>query len=200
MKIFSSLLLVLLVTLICAPLTLSAQQEKREFSLIQDKKIIGVAIATRTIDGTETTYSDDTNIEIHMVVKVKVSYGYDEVYVDGDLSKAAVLILVHGHEHTNASTFKSKDIYSFKLDNDAPVKITEPIDYSTVQLLFEEPKGYSKVYSAEHGNFHKLKKTGEHTYLKTSHEGHENTYYYKDGHLQKAEINAGMISLTMLKK
>jgi hypothetical protein len=58
----------------------------------------------------------------------------------------------------------------------------------------------SKVYSAEHGNFQKFEKIGEHMYLKTSVDGHKNTYYYKGGHLQKAEINAGMISLTMLKK
>ena len=173
---------------------------KREFHIIHNEKIIGTAIATKTVEGTKTTYSDDTNIEIHMFARIKVTYGYDEIYVDGDLSKASVLIFVHGHEHTNASTFKSNDFYSFKINDDDPVKVREAIEYSTVQLLFEEPMEFLKVYSAEHGNFHKLAKTGKHTYLKTSHEGHENTYYYKDGHLQKAEIHAGMVSLTMLKK
>ena len=197
MKIYHGFLLLIL---IFTPFTLIAQQEVIEFSVIQDEKIIGTAVATKTINGTKTTYFDDTSIVIHMFAKINVTYGYDEVFVDGNLFKASVIIFVHGHEHTNASTVKSNDFYSFKIDKDAPVKITEPIDYSTVQLLFEEPTGLSKVYSAEHGNFQKLKKTEEHTYLKTSHEGHENTYYYKDGHLQKAEIHAGMVSLTMLKK
>lgn len=31
-------------------------------------------------------------------------------------------------------------------------------------------------------------------------EGSKTTYYYKDGHLQKAKIHAGMISLTMQRK
>jgi hypothetical protein len=168
--------------------------------MIQDGKIIGETIATKTIDGSKITYSDDSNIVIHMIARIKVTYGYGEFFIDGDLSKASVIILVHGHEHTKASTIKSNDFYSYKNNNDDLVKITEPIEYSTVQLLFEEPKEFLKVYSAEHGKFHKIVKTGEGTYLKTSHEGHENTYYYKDGHLQKAEIHAGMINLIMLKK
>jgi len=189
----------LTVILICIPFALSGQQEKREFSMIQDGKIIGEAIATKTIDGSKITYSDDSNIVIHMIAKINVTYGYDEFFVDGDLLKASVIIFVHGHEHTNASTIKSDGFYNFKIDKDSPVKITEPIEYSTVQLLFEEPKEFLKAYSAEHGKFHKIKKIGEHTYIKTSHDGHENTYYYKDGHLQKAEIHAGMINITMLK-
>ncbi len=61
------------------------------------------------------------------------------------------------------STTKRDNIYSFIENDDTPEEVTEAIGYSTMQLLFEEPKGILKVYSAEHGSFHKLKKTGEHT-------------------------------------
>ena len=108
--------------------------------------------------------------------------------------------MLNGHVRTKTSTTKTNSSYNFIKDDDNAVKVNGPINYSTVQLLFEEPKGISKVYGEEQGNFHKLEKTGEHTYLKTTPEGHKNTYYYKDSNLQKAEVHAGVISFTMQRK
>jgi hypothetical protein len=67
----------LLVIFTCTPFILKAQQEKVEFDVIQNDKIIGTAIATKTIDGAEITYSNDTNIKIQMLARIKVTYGYD---------------------------------------------------------------------------------------------------------------------------
>ncbi len=187
----------LIALLICIPFSLKAQQVKNEFNIIHNDKTIGTLVASKAIDGSKTTYSDDTNIEAHFFTKIKVVYKYDEIYTDGDLSKASVSIYINGHEHTKTSTVKSNTTYNFIEDEDDAVKISGPINYSTIRLLFEEPEGISKVYGEEKGNFQKLEKTGDNTYLKTTPEGHKNTYYYKDGHLQKADIHAGVISFSM---
>ena len=85
-------------------------------------------------------------------------------------------------------------------DDKKASQVNGPILYSTVQLLFEEPKGFSKVLSAEHEFFHMLEKIGTSAYVKTTPQGFKNTYYYKDCHLQKVEIHAGMINLIMQRK
>ena len=60
----------LIFILFCVSFSINAQQEKREFNIIQDQKTIGTAIATKTVEGTKTTYSDDTNMVIHMLAKI----------------------------------------------------------------------------------------------------------------------------------
>lgn len=36
-----------------------------------------------------------------MITKIKVAYGYDEIYIDDDISEAFVTIVINGHEHRN---------------------------------------------------------------------------------------------------
>ena len=69
-----------------------------------------------------------------------------------------------------------------------------------MQLLFEEPIGIKKVYAEEHGEFHSIKKIGQHSYLKTAPNGHKSTYYYKNGILQKSDIDSGVIKFSIVQK
>ena len=190
-----------IVILVCISITLNAQQQENlTFEIIHNNKPIGELKAVKEIKDGKTTYTDNTSIVAHIFTKIEVNYKYKCVFSNNKLLQADVVIKLNGHVRTKTSTTKTNSSYNFIKDDDKAVKVNEPINYSTVQLLFEEPAGISKVYGEEQGNFHKLKKTGEHTYLKTTLEGHKNTYYYKDGNLQKAEVHAGVISFTMQRK
>ncbi len=85
---------------------------------------------------------------------------------------------------TKTSTTENNSVYTFYKDDEKKNTIKKSITFSSVRLLFEEPINITEVYAEELGMFHSLTKTGDHTYVKTTPEGHKNTYYYKNGNLQ----------------
>ncbi len=180
--------------------TTNAQNETLSFDVIHSGKPLGTLDAKRVIDGDKTTYSSHTDIEYHMMMTIKIIYDYNVTYENDELSIATVHITVHGHEKTDVKTEKEGSKYSYYSDNEKEKDIDGAIKFSIEKLFFEEPIGITKVYAEEHGEYHVLKKIAEHTYLKTAPSGHKNTYYYKDGVLQKSEVDAGVIEFSIVLK
>ena len=90
-------------------------------------------------------------------------------------------------------------IHGFVYSDDEVIKTIEsPIRNSILQLVFEEPVGVDRIYAEEHGDFHSIKKVGEHAYIKTAPNGRESSYYYENGTLQKSDVNAGIIKFSII--
>lgn len=177
-----------------------AQNKTLSFNVIHSGKPLGTLDAKRVIDGDKTTYSSHTDIEYHMMMTINIIYDYNVVYENDALNNATVHITVRGHEKTNVKTEKDGSGYAYYSDGDKEKSINGTIKFSIEKLFFEEPIGITKVYAEEHGEYHTLKKIAEHTYLKTAPSGHKNTYYYKDGVLQKSDVDAGVIEFSIVRK
>jgi len=173
---------------------LNSQVEQYGFNIIHSNKPIGTLTATKASDGIKTKYSDKTTLQTHLFTKINVDFSYDVEYSANTFVNSTVLIHVNGHEHTKASTKMNNKTYQFFKDDDDEIDIKNPIKYSSVRLLFDEPVGITSVFSEEDGSFHALEKLGDHSYQKTSPAGHKNKYHYEAGKLKKAEIHAGVIS------
>ena len=63
--------------------------------------------------------------------------------------------------------------------------------------MFEEPTSVKKAYSEETGEFQSLRKIGSHSYAKENEKGRESIYYYKNGILHTAKIDAGIIEFEL---
>ncbi len=194
------LLLVYVVFIIGITSSLFAQNETIYFDVVHNGKNIGTLKAEKKIEGDKTHYTSYTDIEFHMFMTIKIEYTYNVTYVDEELNHAKVHIMLKGHEKTNVRTEKIPDGYAYYSDNKEDKEFVEEIKHSIEKLSFEEPVGVSKVYAEEHGEFHDLKKIADHTYVKTAPNGHKNTYYYKDGVLQKSDIDAGVIEFSIVRR
>ena len=108
--------------------------------------------------------------------------------------------LQKANDRTNVRTVKTDKGYNYSSEGELEKTISQAISQSVVQLLFEEPIGITKIYAEEHGLCHSINKTGDHIYVKTASNGHKNTYHYKNGILQKSDLDAGVIAFSIIKK
>ncbi len=178
---------------------LSAQKKILYFNILHNDKVIGTLKAIKDTNDERTIYTDQTIITTHIFTKIEVEYKYEAIYFNNDLIESNVNIFLNGHQKTKTTTEKNNDIYTFYKNDAKENEIDETIQYSTIMLLFNEPKNIAKVYAEEHGVFHNLKKIGDQEYLKTSPEGKKNNYKYKNNSLLRAEIHAGIVNFTMVR-
>ena len=187
----------ILLMLFVAIIPLKAQT--LHFKVIHDGKPLGTLDATKTVTGNTVIYTSHTEIEYHLLVAIKVVYDYHVTYTNDHLQEAKAHIIVRGNDKTKAKTVKGGSAYGYYSEGAFVKKIpAEFIKHSIVQLLFEEPVGVTKIYAEEHGEYHNIRAIDDHTYLKSALNGNTNTYYYKNGLLQKSDVNAGVIKFSIV--
>lgn len=177
-----------------------AQTEDNKFNVIHQGKLLGTLDAAKTINGNSINYQSNTNIEYHLMIAITILYKYNVTYIDHVLNEAKAHIVVRGKDKTKVRTVKKNNNYEFYSNEEVIKTLKSPIKHSIIQLVFEEPIGVSKVYAEEHGEFHTIKKIADHTYLKTAPNGHKSKYFYKNGVLQKSDIDAGIIKFSIVRK
>ena len=180
--------------------SLQAQTEDSKFNVIHQGKILGTLDAIKTTKENVINYQSHTNIEYDLLIAISISYKYDVTFKDYDLNEARAHIVVRGKDKTKVKTVKAGNSYAFYSEDEVIKTLKGPISQSVIQLVFDEPIGVTRIYAEEHGDFHTIKKIGEHIYLKTSPNGRESTYYYKNGVLQKSDVDAGIIKFTIVRR
>tara|TARA_R110000787_G_scaffold60220_15_gene136652 strand:+ start:2478 stop:3062 length:585 start_codon:yes stop_codon:yes gene_type:complete len=190
----------ILVVLLIITNGLFAQTKSYHFNVIHNGGVLGTLDATKTTDGNKIIYTSHTNLDYQLLTSVKIEYVYEVVFIAELLEEAKVHIKVKGNDKTNVKTLKTGVEYQFYTGEKVKKIIKLPITNSIVQLIFEEPIGITKVYAEEYGLFHNLNKNGDHTYLKTAPNGNKNTYHYKNGILQKSDVDAGIIKFSIIRK
>ena len=181
-------------------LALQAQTTTHNFEVLHDNRLLGTLEATKTVTGNQIVYTSHTQIEYHLMVNIEVVYDYHVTFSNGILQEAKAHIMVRGNDKTKVQTVKAGSDFEFYSEGNLEKTIKGTITNSIIQLLFEEPKGVSRIYAEEHGEYHELRELGDHLYLKSTPSGKKNTYFYKDGILQKSDVNAGIIKFSIVKK
>ncbi|EDM45167.1 hypothetical protein SCB49_03564 [unidentified eubacterium SCB49] len=167
------------------------------FDVVHKNNIVGRLKATKIEEGTTIHYQSSTSISTRIIREINVNYDYDVVFNAGLLQKSDVKITVNDKIHAETSTVLLDNTYHIKKDaKDIP--IAEAIQYSTIQLYFEEPKHISKCYSEQDGSFNSIVNLGNQSYKKTNAKGRENIYTYKEGELMSATIDGGFVSFQII--
>ncbi|MDO6596124.1 hypothetical protein Q4512_04300 [Oceanihabitans sp. 2_MG-2023] len=169
------------------------------FDIILKDKVVGELQASRSNKDSEIHYKSITNIKTRFITEINVDYKYNVVFNDNSLKKADVIITVNNKTHAETTTKWLGNHYSI-IENEKAKVFNASIDYSTILMYFEEPKGVSHCFSEEDGTLNIIKSLGNHTYKKINSKGKENIYYYKNGKLTKAEIDGGLINFQMIAK
>lgn len=159
---------------------------------------IGTITATKKTMGNTEHYSVFSDVEYN-------SWLYDHqrttdvsgVMVKGQLAECRSKVTEYGEIEVNAHTKRKGTTYTAKPHEGDPFTVDGPIDFISIMLYFEEPKGKSRIYSESHLDFCKVKPLGGGVYEYETPEGKTNDYTYKNGKLVEVKIYRTLVNLTI---
>ncbi len=176
------------------------QEEKIVFNIIHSDKIIGEMKASKlSLEGRQ-IYSNTTQINTRIIKKLELTYNTRVVYKDNVLEEAEVRTLLNGKLHSLMQTKRKGKVYYFFKNGKVRNTVENPITYSSIKLLFEEPAGIPSAYSEEGGSHFSIVAVGNTTFRKINSKGQANIYQYRHKKLQSIVINTGLLDLKMVVK
>ncbi|WP_324027204.1 hypothetical protein QSV08_05210 [Maribacter sp. BPC-D8] len=168
------------------------------FDIIHKDNVIGSLKASKTIKDSKVHYQSVTTINTRVIKKIDVNYLYNVTYENNKLKRANVVIDVNDKPYADILTNWEIDYYQISKNDKNELVVEEDINYATILLYFDEPINVERCYSEQDGSFNTIIPLGNHSYKKINAKNHENIYYYKNGFLEKAEINGGLIKFDII--
>jgi len=168
------------------------------FDVLNNDKVIGSLKATKTINNSMVHYQSVTTINTRVIKEIDVNYLYNVTYENNKLIRANVRIDVNDKPYADILTNWEIDCYQISKNNINELVVEEDINYATILLYFDEPIHIERCYSEQDGSFNTIIPLGNHSYKKINAKNHENKYYYKNGFLQKAEIDGGLVKFDIV--
>ncbi|HDZ06081.1 hypothetical protein LCGC14_0129520 [marine sediment metagenome] len=178
--------------------TLKTSKNTLFFDIVNKNEIIGNLKATKTTTDTTIHYKSVTTISTKIIKEIKVNYQYNVTYEKDKLKKANVFIDVNNKPYADILTNWEKEHYQITKNDKKEKVVEDEINYATILLYFDEPVGVERCYSEQDGSFNTIVALGNHRYKKINAKKHENIYHYKNGFLQKAEINGGLVKFEII--
>ncbi|QXP52527.1 DUF6134 family protein [Cellulophaga sp. HaHa_2_1] len=167
------------------------------YDIIYKEKTIGSLKATKTHKDANTTYRTSSTIEFRLIKEFAVNYNYSVDFEAKLLKKAVVNIRINDKSHAKTLTQWHENEYHIEKNGKTEALLESTINYATILLYFVEPSNVTDCYSEQDGSFNTIIPLGNHGYKKINANGKGNEYYYKQGVLEKAVIDGGLISFEM---
>ncbi|MBU2945287.1 DUF6134 family protein [Zobellia uliginosa] len=167
------------------------------YDIVMKDKVIGSLDTHKRTKGDLTTYESFTSIKTKLLTKIEVDYKYDVAFNKSLLRKAKVSIVVNNKQHAETSTLWKDQQYQI-IKNNKESSIQDPIQYTTILMYFKEPKQIKHCYSEQDGTMNTIIPLGNNSYKKINANGKENIYFYKNGTLQKASIDGGLVDFELI--
>lgn len=173
-------------------------EKKLSFDMIWKGKSVGTLYATQKNVDSKKYYHSSTNIQIKFIKTFDINYEYDVLFDNDVLQSANVDINYNGNQHAQTQTKRKNNEYQVIKDEKLEATWKETIYYSTISMYFEEPMNITRCYSEQEGDFNTIIHLGNHKYKKTNTSGRESFFFYKNGSLEKAVIDGGIVSFEMI--
>lgn len=175
-------------------------EKKLSFDMIWRGKSVGTLYATQKNIDSKTYYQSSTNIQIKFIKTFDINYEYDVVFDNQILQTAHVDINYNGNNHAQADTKRKNDEYQVTKDGKLEATFKEIVQYSTISMYFKEPINIKRCYSEQEGDFNTITHLGNSKYKKVNSKGKESFFFYKNGSLEKAIIDGGIVSFEMVRR
>lgn len=176
----------------------NAEDTTLYFDIVHKDKIVGSLKTTKTIDRSKVYYQSLTRIETRIIKDIEVDYTYKVAFEKGILEEASVAISLNDKPYANTYTERQATQYQIVKNGKIETTLKDTIGYTTILLYSKEPKDISYCFSEQDGSFNTIVALGNHSYKKVNSKGRENTYHYKDGVLEKASIDGGLIQFELI--
>jgi hypothetical protein len=188
-----------LFSFIICQFNLPAPSEKKlSFDMIWRGKSVGTLYATQKNIDSKIHYQSSTNIQIKFIKTFDINYEYDVLFDNQILQTAHVDINYNGNNHAQADTKRKNSEYQVTKDGKLKATFKEIVQYSTISMYFEEPVNIKRCYSEQEGDFNTITHLGNNKYKKVNTSGRESFFFYKNGKLEKAIIDGGIVSFEMV--
>lgn len=168
------------------------------FDVVRNDKTIGELTAKQYSNAGHITYTTTTQINTRIIKYIEVYYQFVVTMSRNYLNTADALITVNGKIRDHTLTYKEGSNYCIQSDNRVEQCLSKRIDYPVILLMFKEPVNVSKAYSEINGEFHSISSLGNQSYQKTNLKGNSDCYYYENGKLQFATIDAGLFQFEII--
>jgi len=178
----------------------STKMETITFEVVMRNKIVGELIASKEQKKELTIFKSKTQIKTQLLKEINVLYDYTATFSKKKMIHSTADINVNGKAHEKTLTKWNDKNYDITFLKKKKKSVGESIVYSSLKLLFDEPNQVRQSFSEKDGEFHKLELFENNIYKKTNSKGRVNKYFYKDGQLEKAEVNAGIIKFQLIRK
>jgi hypothetical protein len=158
---------------------------------------IGELNVNQQVTGDEVVVDAITDVKVKIIFTYKVRFLQHSIYRQGALWSSHLQTIKNGSVNSDTWLKKSGDGYLLVQDGDSTL-IHDKITYSGSLLYFNEPVHTPVLYQEIDGEKRNMKQEGEQTYVLTDKKGHvTNTYVYKNGILDHAEIKHTLANIYM---
>jgi hypothetical protein len=192
-------LLAILFFLLCIVNSGIAQTQNFNFNIIHRGKEVGVLEAKQTRSANLVFYSCHTKTTLSLIMDFKIVFDNNLRVENGQLEYSDMSVSVNKKNYGKTITNRRGNEYVMENDGDEFIIKEFPITFCGSMFVFFEPKNELTAFSEKQGNFHTVKHIGNSVYEKTDPKGRINKYYYENGFLSKAEIDAGLIEFQIVK-
>ncbi len=180
---------------ICLSWNLQAQTYVRNFEAKASGNQVGHVKATKIVDGNIIQYKVESEINVHVLFTVNITYKAQASYKEGIMMSSSASIYINGHLQNSVVTDKTGDFYTI-VEDEHTTKLYEEIQFSTAKMYFTMPVDQRKVYSESEGMMKPMVKTSDGKYKVKDPEESDNITVY--GYSSEQGVNDIVISKTHL--
>lgn len=180
---------------VCLSWTIQSQTYVRNFEARASDAQVGNVKATKIMDGKITQYQVESEIIIHVLFAVNITYKAQASYNEGILMSSSASVFINDHLHNSVVTEKTGNYYTI-VEDEHTTKMYEEIKFSTTKMYFTEPVDQKEVYSESEGIMKSIVKTTDGKYKMMDPENSDNITVY--GYSSEQGVNDIAISKTHL--
>lgn len=172
-------------------LSISVSSQKHNYDIELFGKKIGNTTVERIDKGNgEVEFKMNSASEVNILFAHKTSaMNFDIIYKDGKLISSYCKNVKDGVTEIVTIVWEGTR-YIIKKGEEV-LQMNQPLDFSSIQLYFNEPKGRRKVFSERLGQFCDFIRTAEGEYACKLSNGVNNIYRYRNGVLYELEMSKG---------
>ncbi len=192
---FKTPILLLLFVLFAIPAV--AQQQTHHYTVSYKGKNVGAMYLTQIQSGDELSVKVTSNIQMNMLMSIKVNVAEESSYKQDKLIYSSVYREVNGKQKANRQTKYSNGCYEIITEGKRSILNKTCIQYNLVRLYCKEPVGFTQVYSDAFQQFLDLKELGTHKYRLKLPDGNYNVYSYQNGICSKVDVHNTFYTIQM---
>jgi hypothetical protein len=174
-----------------------AQRQAHRYIVLYRGKNVGAMYLTQIQSGDELSLKVTSNIQMHMLMSIKVNVAEESSYKQDKLISSSVYREVNGKEKANRQTRYCNGCYEIITEGKRSVLNKTSIQYNLVRLYCREPIGFTQVYSDAFQQFLNLKALSAHKYRLELPDGNFNVYSYQNGICSKVEVHSTFYTIQM---
>jgi hypothetical protein len=187
-----------LISVLAVVLLNTSKSETIHFDVVRSNKTVGEFVVVKTYHDDLITYKSSAIINTRFIKKIPVLYQIEVIMDEKEMKAADAFVEVNGKIRSHTVIKQETNKYHIQRKGKNEKWVDGPINYPAIFLLFNEPVDIERSFSEESGDFHDLYDMGHNTYKKIDVNGRDNWYFYENGKLQRAKIDAGLIKFEII--